>query len=104
MKKQAIIQSEENKMSEEEARKRFERLQYLKQNPREDEENQLVMYRANRMYEEAYGSDKTRIGDMIGEFDEALANKTRLEIEIIREKLSDLLDSIEQKDFQGLLS
>ena len=102
--KKAIIQSEENKMSEEEARQRFERLQYLKQNPRDDEENKLVMYRANRMYEEAYGPDKTRIGDMIGEFDVALANKTRLEIEITREKLSDLLDSIEKKDFQGLLS
>ena len=104
LQKKVIIQNEENRISDEEARKRFERLQYLKQNPREDEENSLAMFRANRMYEEALGPDKTRIADMIGEFDHALNNSTRLEVELIRKKLEDLLDEIENKDFQGLIS
>ena len=39
LEKKAIIQSEDNKISEEEAAARFEKLQYLKQSPREEEEN-----------------------------------------------------------------
>ena len=104
LQKKVIIQNEENKVSEEEARKRFERLQYLKQNPREEEENRLAMFRANRVYEESLGSDKDRIGEMIGEFDNALNNSTRLEVELTRKKLEDLLDEIENKGFTGLIS
>lgn len=104
LQKKVIIQNEENKVSEEEARKRFERLQYLKQNPREEEENRLAMFRANRVYEESLGSDKDLIGEMIGEFDNALNNSTRLEVELTRKKLEDLLDEIENKGFTGLIS
>ena len=104
LQKKVIIQNEENKITEEEARKRFERLQYLKQNPREEEENRLAMFRANRVYEESLGSDKDRIGEMIGEFDNALNNSTRLEVELTRKKLEDLLDEIENKGFTGLIS
>ena len=104
LQKKVIIQNEENKVSEEEARKRFERLQYLKQNPREEEENRLTMFRANRVYEESLGSDKDRIGEMIGEFDNALNNSTRLEVELTRKKLEDLLDEFENKGFTGLIS
>ena len=104
LQKKAIIQNEENRISEEEARKRLERLQYLKQNPRDDEENKLVMFRAERLYEESLGPDKDRIGNMIAEFDNALSTKTRLEMEITRKKLENLLDEIEQKDYKGLVS
>ncbi len=104
LQKKAIIQNEENRISEEEARKRFERLQYLKQSPRDQEENRLAMFRANRIYEETLGADKERIGQMIGEFDDALNNSSRLEVELAREKLEKLLDEIEQKDFNSLLS
>ncbi len=104
LQKKAIIQNEENRISEEEARKRLERLQYMKQNPRDDEENKLVMFRAERLYEESLGPDKDRIGNMIAEFDNALSTKTRLEMEITRKKLENLLDEIEQKDYKGLVS
>ena len=104
LQKSVIIQNEENRISEEEAQKRMERLQYLKQNPRDDEENKLVMFRAERLYEESLGPDKDRIGNMIAEFDNALSTKTRLEMEIIRKKLENLLDEIEQKDYKGLVS
>ena len=54
--------------------------------------------------EESLGSDKDRIGEMIGEFDNALNNSTRLEVELTRKKLEDLLDEIENKGFTGLIS
>ena len=41
---------------------------------------------------------------MIGEFDNALNNSTRLEVELTRKKLEDLLDEIENKGFTGLIS
>ena len=65
LKKKVIIQNQENKISEEEAEKRFERLQYLKQNPRDDEENTLALLRANRMFEETLGPDQEKIGEAI---------------------------------------
>ena len=102
--KKVIIQNEENRISEEEAQKRFERLQYLKQNPREEEANTLTMLRANRVYEETLGPDKARIGEMISEFDEALGTKTRLETESVRVKLEKFLDELEKQNFKGLVS
>ena len=104
LKKKVIIQNQENKISEEEAEKRFERLQYLKQNPRDDEENTLALLRANRMYEETLGPDQEKIGEAIDEFNRTMNTGTRLEVENVRRKLLDLLDEIENKSFTGLMA
>lgn len=104
LKKKVIIQNQENKISEEEAEKRFERLQYLKQNPRDDEENTLALLRANRMYEETLGPDQEKIGEAIDEFNRTMNTGTRLEVENVRRKLLDLLDEIENKNFTGLMA
>ncbi|MBQ9037467.1 MAG: molecular chaperone HscC [Erysipelotrichaceae bacterium] len=104
LKKKVIIQNQENKISEEEAEKRFERLQYLKQNPRDDEENTLALLRANRMYEETLGPDQEKIAEAIDEFNRTMNTATRLEVENVRRKLLDLLDEIESKNFTGLVA
>lgn len=104
LKKKVIIQNQENKISEEEAEKRFERLQYLKQNPRDDEENTLALLRANRMYEETLGPDQEKIAEAIDEFNRTMNTGTRLEVENVRRKLLDLLDEIENKNFTGLMA
>ena len=104
LKKKVIIQNQENKISEEEAEKRFERLQYLKQNPRDDEENTLALLRANRMFEETLGPDQEKIGEAIDEFNRTMNTGTRLEVENVRRKLLDLLDEIENKNFTGLMA
>ena len=102
--KKAIIQSEDNKISEEEAAARFEKLQYLKQSPREEEENVLTLLRASRIYEETMGPERNRITELVNEFEESLSRKTRLEIETDRKKLEELLDEIENKNEKGLLA
>ena len=102
--KEMIIQKQDEKLSEEEAKARMEKLAYLKQNPREEEENILAFLRANRMYEETLGEDKKKIEAQLNEFDDALSNKTHLEIDVARKRLTDLLDEIEEEEFQVLPS
>ena len=62
------------------------------------------MFRAERLYEDTLGPDKNRISNVMTEFDNAMNTKTRLEMEIVRRKLENLLDEIEQRDYQGLIS
>ena len=97
--KEMIIQKQEKKISEEEAKARMERLTYLKQNPREEEENTLAFLRANRMYEESMGEDKQKIEEKMNEFDDALNHKTHLEIDVARKHLTDLLDEMEEENY-----
>ncbi len=104
MKKKVIIQNQENKISEEEAEKRLARLQYLKQNPRDDEENTLALLRANRMYEETIGPDQQKISDAIDEFNRTMNTGSRLDIEKARRNLLSILDEIENKNFTGLMA
>ena len=103
-KKKVIIQDEENRISEEEAEQRLERIQYLKQNPREDEENILVMFRAERIYEECSIADQNRIADKINEFETAMRTKTRIEADSVRKQLHELLDELENRNDRGFLA
>ena len=95
--KKVIIQDSENRISDEEAEERMKRLQYLKQNPREDEENMFAMIRTERVYEEADGNERTRIEEAASRFEEAMNTGTHLETDKAREELLDLLDSIENR-------
>ncbi|MBQ1826559.1 MAG: Hsp70 family protein, partial [Erysipelotrichaceae bacterium] len=104
LEKKIIIQSEENKMSEEEAAERMKVLSYLKLNPRDDEQNTLTLLRAERFYEEALGPQKETIGQAIDEFDHLMNVGNRMEIEKCRRKLDELLDDIESRDFTTLPS
>lgn len=98
LKKKIIIQDEKNKISEEEAQERLERLSYMKQNPREEEKNMYVMLKAERIYEEASKEDRTKIDEAVQSFREAMGKGTRLSVDKQRQELMDLLDEIENKD------
>ena len=50
-----IIKGQYTEMTDEEIEKRFQELAYLKIPPRDQEENKLILLRAERMYEEALG-------------------------------------------------
>ena len=104
LKKKVIIQNQENKLTEEEAAKKLERLQYLKQNPREDEENTLALLWANRMYEETLGPDRDKIVEKADAFNRAMNTSNRLEIEKARRELTQLLEELENQSFQSGLA
>lgn len=95
-KKKIIIQRDDNTMTQEEIEKRFEELQYLKIHPREQEENQLVLLRAERMYEEASGQERYQIDGLIAEFEHVLDQQDRAKIEEAREELKEVLDELEK--------
>ncbi len=95
LRKAVIIQNEQNRMSDEEAAERMARLQYLKQNPREDEANKLQLLRGERMYEEYTGYQREQVAEAMMKFDRVLAGQDRREIERARKELEQALNRIE---------
>ncbi|MBQ8647153.1 MAG: Hsp70 family protein, partial [Oscillospiraceae bacterium] len=93
--RKVIIQNEQNRISEEEAAARMEKLQYLKQNPRHEEANKLLLLRSERLYERFSGETRMVIDRAVMEFERVLAKQDRTEIERARKKLAKLLDEIE---------
>lgn len=96
--KKIIIQQADNPMSEAEAQQRLEELSYLKINPRDQEENKLVIFRGERLYEETFGDRRRSIGDWLFKFDQAMRKQNREEIEIVRRDFSEFLDEIEMSE------
>ena len=95
LRRKILIQSNMSRLSQEEAEKRMEPLQYLKQNPRDEEPNRLILLRGERLYEEATGDNRHVIDRAMMEFDRALKKQDRIEIARAREKLEKLLNEIE---------
>ena len=95
LRRKILIQGNKSRLSQEEAEKRMEALQYLKQNPRDEEPNRLALFRGERLYEEATGDTRIAIDRAMMEFDRALKKQDRTEIERAREKLNKFLDELE---------
>lgn len=87
-----IIRSSDCDISEEEAEARFAELEYLKLPPREQEENKLVLFRAEELYEELLGYEREQMGYNISVFEGILENGEPEEIEAAREQMKEILD------------
>ena len=94
--KKLIIQREDCDMTKEEIEKRFEELSYLKILPRDEEVNKRLLFRGERLYEEAYGIIRNQIDFAITEFEHVLDSREKSKIEEAAEKLSKFLDNIEE--------
>ena len=90
-----IIKGVDNTMTDEEIAKRMEELAYLKIQPRDQEENRLVLLRAERMYEESLGDKRRNLDHYINRFEAALKSGDHQEIADTRRELSDFLDEDE---------
>ncbi len=92
--KKVIIKGAENQMTEEQIAERMEELAYLKIQPRDREENKLLLLQAERTYEELLGEDRRRLEYQIQKFEEALKScdrdKIREERESLKEKLGEI--------------
>ncbi len=95
LKQKMIIKGADNQMTEEEIAKRMEELAYLKIQPRDYEENRLVLLRAERMYEEALGDRRKKLDRYITTFETALKRGDHAEIDEARKELNDLLEEDE---------
>ncbi len=90
-----IIKGVDNTMTDEEIAKRMEELAYLKIQPRDQEENRLVLLRAERMYEESLGDKRRNLDHYINRFEAALKSGNHQEIADTRRELSEFLDEDE---------
>ena len=88
-----IIRSSSCDISEEEAEKRFAELEYLKLPPREQEENRLVLFRAEELYEELLGVEREQMGRNIAIFEAILQSGETEEIEEARENMKKAIES-----------
>jgi molecular chaperone HscC len=95
LRRKILIQGQNSTLTESEAQERMEKLQYLKQDPREEEPNRLLLLRGERMYEEATGDARVIIDRAVMEFERALKSKDRAAIERGRKKLTQFLDNLE---------
>ena len=91
-KQKLIIKGQDNQMTDEEIRKRMEELAYLKIQPRDYEENRLVLTRAERMYEEALGDRRKKLDRYITSFEAALKKGDHDEIMDARDALNEVLE------------
>lgn len=87
-----IIKGQENQMTDEEIEKRMEELAYLKIQPRDQEENRLVLIRAERLYEESLGDRRKKLDHYITAFEAALKKGDHDEIRNAREDLNEILE------------
>lgn len=92
VKQKMIIKGQDNQMTEEEIAKRMEELAYLKLQPRDYEENRLVLLRAERMYEEALGERRRKLDRYLTAFEAALKRGDHDEIIDAREELNEVLE------------
>ena len=87
-----IIKGADNQMTEEEIQARMEELAYLKVQPRDYEENRLVLLRAERMYEESLGAQRKKLDRYITAFEAALKKGDHDEIMDARKELVEILE------------
>lgn len=97
--KRVIVQKSAD-MTEQEAQKRLEELSYLKISPRDQEENRLLLFRGERMYERAFGETRRQIDQLLTRFEGVLDSADRAAIARARRALAQALDELEeQADF-----
>jgi molecular chaperone HscC len=75
---------------------RFKKLEALKLHPRDQMENQALIARAERIYEERRGNDRDFIKSILMQFEREISNQQLRHPEAIRVSFAEQLDSIEQ--------
>ncbi len=74
-KKKVYIKGNENEMSMEQMKQRMEELSYLKIQPKDQEENRLLLLKGDRLYEESTGDERKLLEIWMNEFEAALATR-----------------------------
>ena len=90
-----IIEQTPGAMSKKEVAKRLKALAKLKIHPRDQQENQALMGRAERLYQESLGSQRAQIGYWLDTFSGVLESQNPRDIERARAELSAALDEVE---------
>ena len=90
-----LIEGNPGRLSPAEIRQRLAALAHLKISPRDQAENVAALARAERLFEELLGEQRSAVGDWIGEFLAALERGDPRQIGISRALLLQRLDRVE---------
>ncbi|RDH45765.1 Hsp70 family protein [Zooshikella ganghwensis] len=90
-----IIEKNPGQLSPEEITKRFHALSRLKIHPREHLPNRFLLARGERLFEQALGEKRTLIGQLIFDFENALARQDQHYIAEAYHEVSAMLDHLE---------
>ncbi len=96
--KKQVFKNQKVDMTDEEIQKRFEELSFLKIHPRDQEENRLLLFKGERLYEENTGIERMLIDQNMMEFESALNTRDAKIIEKAREKFMKFLIKFETKN------
>ncbi len=91
-----VIRKLAGDISDAEIERRRGELAALKVHPRDQEENRLVLERANRLYEQLLGDEREQLGRWMGQFDTALKRQEPTEIARARKAFDSALDTLER--------
>ncbi len=92
-----VIEQAPGTMTPEEIRQSLKALEGLKVHPRDQAENQAVIARIKRLYEQATGNDRLWMLDILSQFEAVLARQDPQEIARARSEVVKVLDGIDGK-------
>lgn len=93
--KNLVIKKLAGNVSDEEIERRRIELAALKVHPRDQEENRLLVERANRLYEQLLGDEREYVGRMLGQFNAILESQDKASIAKARQEFAQALDALE---------
>jgi molecular chaperone HscC len=91
----ATIVNSADSLSEKEIEASKKKLSKLKFHPRDQEENRLVLARAERLYQTLLEEQRQYIGDLVTSFEQILQKQNPKKIEKAREEVNQILDQFE---------
>ena len=94
--KNLVIRKLAGDVSDAEIERRRLELAALKVHPRDQDQNRLVLERANRLYEQLLGDEREQVGRWLGQFESVLARQDGKEIAAARTQFAAALDSVER--------
>jgi molecular chaperone HscC len=95
-----LIKNTDCNLTDEEIEASFSRLNDIKIHPREDSINQLVLAKAERMYEENLAERRQYIAHLTTEFERVLATQDTVLIKQKREEFESILNELEESIFE----
>ena len=93
--KKIIVKNQNVNMTDEEIKKRFEEISFLKIHPRDQEENRLLLLKGERLYEESLGNDRAIIDMRMRDFEVALDSNDEGKITLARKEFARFLEQFE---------
>ena len=94
--KNLVIRKLAGDVSDAEIERRRVELAALKVHPRDQDQNRLVLERANRLYEQLLGDERETVGRWLGQFEAVLSRQDGKEIAEARKQFATALDTVER--------